>query len=223
MAEYYAIITNYGSDPSPKAHLDVGVDTLAGGGSPVDVLFTVYSAIGVPITEFTSTTNANGHASSSANPSNDLFLLSSNQPALVRARTPNAAGTSAVMLRQSGAQNKLAYNIAPAVKSSGTTLAQGTIFQLVLGNLGAGATAALLIAGVGGSEVAVDVYTGTAGGTGGGKYSNPALNTNAIWRVDLQASDEKTHLVIRATGGDIIVQQVIDFGGKVDVMTCLPA
>ncbi|PEN54692.1 hypothetical protein CN540_16870 [Bacillus toyonensis] len=215
MSDFFTMITSFGNSPCANAHLEVGLDSQAA--SAVDVTFNVYSQKGVELAWFSELKNANGYVSSSADPNNDLFRLSKGQPALVRARTPLVVQTASALLQQSGSQNRLVFAVPPALNSSGIRVAQGTVFPLTIGSITKGT---LLIANVSDSDVNVDVFTGTAGTPGTGKYNNPILTKFSIWSVDLQPSDQFSHLVVMSSG-DIIVQLVLD-DGQVHVVTCLP-
>ncbi|MED2185999.1 hypothetical protein [Bacillus wiedmannii] len=215
MSDFFTMITSFGNSPCANAHLEIGLDSQAT--SAVDVTFNVYNQKGVELAWFSELKNANGYVSSSADPNNDLFRLSKGQPALVRARTPLVAQTASAVLQQSGSQNRLVFAVPPALNSSGIRVAQGTVFPLTIGSITKGT---LLIANVSDSDVNVDVFTGTAGTPGTGKYNNPILTKFSIWSVDLQPSDQFSHLVVMSSG-DIIVQLVLD-DGQVHVVTCLP-
>ncbi|EJR11433.1 hypothetical protein [Bacillus cereus] len=215
MSEFFAIITTFGNSPCANAHLEIGLDSQAA--SAVDVTFNVYSEKGVELAWFSQLKNANGYVSSSTDPNNDLFRLSKEQPALVRARTPLVAQTASALLQQSGPQNRLVFAVPPAVNSSGIRVAQGTVFPLTIGSINKGT---LLIANVSDSDVNVDVFTGTVGEPRTGKYNNPTLTKFSIWSVELQASDQYSHLVVMSSG-DIIVQLVLD-DSQVHAVTCLP-
>jgi hypothetical protein len=220
MSEFYAIITNFGNAPKASARLDVSVDTSVATG-PVDVLFNVYSATGAQLAEYTVTTNANGYASSSAVATNDLFKLSGGAPALVRARTPDNAVSSAAILHQTGPGNRIDVAVAPTNRrSDGKNLAQGTQFSIAIGP--DVPSPSLLIANVSGSDCAVDIFRGTRGSANGGTQTNPKIATNALWRVDLTDADKGSNIVVASTG-IVIVQLALDDGSRVSALTCLPA
>ena len=42
-------------------------------------------------------------------------------------------------------------------------------------------------------------------------YTNPQLQVNAVWRVDLQPADANSHLIVWSTG-DVTVQYVVNQG-----------
>jgi len=217
MAEFYAIITNFGNAPKASARLDVSVDTAGG---PTDVLFNVFAATGGPLAEFTVRTNAAGLASSSAIATNDFFALSGGQPALVRARTQANATPAAATLQQSGPGNRLGVTVYPANRrADGSAFSIGKEFNIAIGDV---PSPALLIANVGGGEQVVDVHRGTRGADGAGKFTNPRLAVNAIWRVDLTDADKNANIVVSSTG-PVIVQLVLDDGQRVSALTCLPS
>jgi hypothetical protein len=218
MAEFFAIITNFGTAPRVSAHLDVSVDTRTGPG-PVDVLFNVYDARGVQLAEFAVPTNANGLASSSTAGANaNLFVVSGGQPAIVRARTPATTTVSTAVLHQSQPGSRLVVGIPPARRSNGTPLNAGQVFPIALGRV---AAATLLITNVSGGDAGVDVFVGTAGGVGAGKHTTPRLTNNALWRVDLDAADQDAHLIVSATA-EVVVQLMID-DGRINALTCVPS
>jgi hypothetical protein len=222
VGEFHAIFTTFGLGRHPNAYLDVGVDTSPGQGAPLDVLFNVYNPNGGQISEFTVSTDAQtGFASSAADPNNsNLFSLTNGGPGLVRARVPQAADTSAVVLTQGGKRSRLVGGVVASTKTDGTALGRGRTFGIVVGTFTA---AVLLVANLSGTDVGVDVFVGTNGPPGTGKYTTGALNNLSLWRVDLQPSDQNSHLVVAASGGDIIVQLVVDDGKVVYTVPCLPS
>jgi hypothetical protein len=223
MAEFHAVITNFGSAPRANAHLDVSVDTVASGGASVDVLFDVFKADGSMIAEFSVPTNANGFASSAsaAAPNRNLFRLSGGEPAIVRARTPAGAGTTGIAtLQQRGSGSRMLVTVPPDRKPDGTPIHAGKVFALHVGDIRGTATASLLVANVSGADVAIDVFLGSPGASGTGKYQNPGLQNRNVWRQDLAPDDENANIAIRATG-DVVVQLAID-DGRMNGLTVLP-
>jgi hypothetical protein len=217
-AEFYAIFTNFGDAPHPHARLDISVDTRTADG-PVDILYNVFNASGYQIAEFSVMTNENGFASSAmAEPPNrNLFKLTNGEPGLIRARTPTTATTTNGVLYQRGTGSRLAVGVPPTRNSDGTLFNAGRIFPITLGEF---TRASLLIANVSGTDINVDVFVGTIGGSGGGKYNNMLLSNKAIWRVDLAPDDANAHIIVSATDA-VIVQLMID-DGRVNGITCFP-
>jgi hypothetical protein len=214
-AEFYAIITNFGNS-KPAARMDVSVDTTVS--VAIDVLFDVYDANCTTLAEFTSRANASGLATSSALSTNDLFKLSNGQPAVVRARTPDGA-RAAAMLHQTGSGNSLDLAIFPLRATDLSLYAAGENFAIALGDV---PSPTLLITNVSGADQAVDVFLGTYGAAGNGRYSTPRLVNNGLWRVDLTDLDKNANLFVTATGL-IVVQLVLADGKRVSALTCMPA
>jgi hypothetical protein len=79
----------------------------------------------------------------------------------------------------------------------------GRVFSTPFGDIPPRAT--LLIANLSGSDVAVDIFLGTKGAPGGGKYVIPRLVNNASWIIDLDPTDSNSHVILSSTG-DVIVQ-----------------
>ena len=208
--EFFAIFTNFGSAPRANAFLDVSANTDAAP-QGANILFTVFLN-GTQLAEFTTQTNANGFASSAAaqGPNRNLFRLTNGEPGLVRARVPSGATTATAILHQRGQGSRLIVAVPPAV------LAAGTVFPVTIGDI---ATGALLIGNVAGGEVNADVFVGSTGAPGAGKY-NVQLRDNQIGRIDLQPDDINSHLLVVASG-EILVQLMID-DGRVNGITCLP-
>lgn len=216
--QFFAIITNFGTAPRVSAHMDVSMDTRAAP-TGTDVLFNVFEPEGSQLAEFAVQTNTNGFVSSAwaPPPNRNLFRVSNDGPALIRARTPLGASKTTASLHQRGQGNRLVIGVPPARKVDGSRLALGTLFPVALGDI---AAASLLVANVSGSDVTVDVFIGTKGADGTGKHSIPRLKNNALGRIDLAQDDDNAHLVVSATG-DIIVQLMID-DGRVNGVTCIP-
>jgi len=217
MAEFYAIITNFGNAPKASARFDVSVDTTLGVG--IDVLYNVYDTNGAQLAEFTSRCNNMGLATSSAIATNDLFKLTGGAPGLVRARTPDGAPTASALLHQSGPGNRLDLNVPPTRRRDGVPFAMGTSFSIALGDV---PTPALLIANLNGQDVSADVFRGSRGADGAGAFTTPRIAANALWRVDLTDADKNTNLVVHSSGL-VIVQLVFDDGQRVSALTCLPS
>jgi hypothetical protein len=216
-ADFFAMITNFGTAPRVNAHLDVSGDTLAVPAG-TDVLFNVFDPDGIQLAEFTLQTNTNGFVSSkdALAPNQNFFRLTNGGPALVRARMPTGITNTSAVLYQRGKGTRLVVGIPPARKVDGTPSAVGKIFPIALGEV---AAAAILIANVSGSEVTVDVFLGTKGADGAGKHSIQIRN-NAHARIDLTPDDQRSHIIVSATG-DVIVQLMID-DGQVHGVTVIP-
>jgi hypothetical protein len=218
MTEFFAMFTTAGNSPKLSAHLEVAIDNLV---APIgtDVLFTVYDAEGSQLAEFTALTNANGFASSAsaAGANSNLFTVTGNQPGLVRARTPVGAIASTAALQQRQAGARLIVGVPPTVKSDGSLLGAGTTFPLVIGDVD---SATLLVGNVSGTDVVADVYVGTKGAEGAGKYTNPRIKNHGQWKVQLQASDLQSTLILAATG-NVVAQLIVD-DGRAYALTCLP-
>ena len=78
----------------------------------------------------------------------------------------------------------------------------------------------LLIANVSGSDQTVDVFIGTSGVVGTGKYTTRLVD-HGIWRVDISDADKNSHIVV-VSQGFLVVQLVSDDGQRVSAVTCLP-
>ena len=194
--------------------MDVSVDTTIGVG--IDVLFNVYDARGVPLTEFTVAANSYGLASSSS--WGNLFNLAAGQPILVRAQTPYAP-TDAATLHIDSLGASTIVSIFAILKRDGFPLGMGTDFAVALGTF---PSARLLIANLSGSDVAVDVFKGSKGADGFGIYSNPRITTTAIWKVNLTQNEALSNLIVHASN-PIIVQAVIDDGQTIQSFMVLPS
>ena len=220
--DFNAIITNFGTATAPNARFDVSIDTRSIAGGPVNVLFDVYDASGGSLAEFVVPTNATGFASSAfaPAPNNNLFRLTAGMPALVRAHTPDGATSASATLVQRGSGARLIVGVPPDRTYAGARVHVGTQFALNVGEIRGVGTASLLVANVSGSDANVDVFVGTSGVPGSGKYNNPRLVNRATWRIDIQPEDYQAHLELASTG-DVIVQLVID-DGRLNAITCLP-
>ena len=80
----------------------------------------------------------------------------------------------------------------------------------------------LFIANLSGQNQSVDVFLGTQGAIGTGKYKNPQFPPNGVWQVQLQPGDGKQHVIICGTG-TVMAELAVDDGAKVDVAMLLPA
>jgi hypothetical protein len=214
MADFFAIITNFGTAPRVNAHLEVSANTDAAPAG-ADVLYTVFQD-GNQLAEFSVKTNEKGFASNATAvpPNKNLFKVSNGNPALVRARTPSGATTATAILSQRGQDNNLIIGIPPSTK------AVGKVFPIAVGTVSA---AALLVGNVSGGEVVVDVFIGTTGAPGAGKHSIQ-IRDNQIGRIDLGPEDQNAHLIVSASG-NVVVQLMLDIGaagGRVDGVTCVP-
>lgn len=221
--EFFAIIANFTGAADVHAQIDVGGDTQAGtGGEPVPILFNVFGPDGAPIGQFQVLTNAQGFASSSsaAPPNDDLFMLSGGFPALVAVSTPTTSSLFSAVLRQTLRKSGVAVALPQARAADGSPFGQGRVFSIPMGDIGK--TATLLVANLQGSDIAVDVFTGTKGAPGFGKYHNPRLRLNSLWIVDIDPADAHSHLVLSSTG-DVIVQLAVDGGkGPITEVAVLP-
>jgi hypothetical protein len=112
-------------------------------------------------------------------------------------------------------------SVPPDRKVDGTPVHLGRMFPIHVGDVRGTATASLLVTNVSSGDAAVDVFVGSAGAGGAGKYTNPRLRIRNIWRIDLQPEDANTHLVLRSDA-DVIVQLVVD-DGRLEALTVLPA
>jgi hypothetical protein len=175
------------------------------------------------LAEFSVLTNENGFASSASTtaPNHNLFRLSGGEAALVRARTPLGETSATATLQQRGHGTRLLVSVPPDRSHDGTPLHVGQRFPIQVGDLRGTAIASILVANVSSGDAAVDVFAGSAGAPGAGKYSNPRLRVRNVWRIDLQPDDENTHLVL-TSNVEVIVQLVID-DGRLNALTVLPA
>lgn len=211
--EFFAIAANLNNAASPQAQMDVSVDTQAAPGASLLLHFNVYGPDGVQLAEFDAGTNPNGFASSSSAPPpyDDLLQLSGGLPVLVRARTPQAAPIAAATIRQTLGKSEIAFGVPATTRADGTRLAMGRVFTMAIGDITHSAT--LLIANVSGGDQIADVFLGTTGGPGGGKYTNGRIPNQGMWIVDLDPADANSNVIVGASG-DIIVQLVVDGGKK---------
>jgi len=216
--DFFAIITNFGNSPRANAFLDVSSDTFTTRDG-TEFFFNVFDSNGLQLAEFTLKTK-NGFVStaSATAPNDNLFTLSNGGPALIKARTPGGASNTTAELNQSSQGNRLVIGIPPARRQDGTPLAVGSRFPIINGAV---SSSTILVANVSGTDVTVDIFVGTKGADGTGKYSITRLKPNSVGRLDLTADDANSHLVLSATG-DIVAQIVIDDGKPVGV-TCIPA
>jgi hypothetical protein len=221
-AEFHAVITNFGSAPRASAHLDVSLDTRALAGGSFDVLFDVFRADGTHIAGFSVPVDANGFASSAsaALPHRNLFQLAGGEPAIVRARTPGGGYGATATLQQRGRGSRLLVSVPKDRESDGTPVHVGRHFTVHVGDLRGVATASLVVANVSGSDIVADVFVGTEGSAGTGKYSNARIPNRNTWQVDLASDDENANIVV-TTSAEVIVQLVID-DGRLNAVTVLP-
>jgi hypothetical protein len=220
--EFHAVITNFGNAPRANAHLDVSFDSSALAGGAIPVRFEVFSADGTQLAEFAVLANANGFASSASAPApfRNLFRLTGGEPAIVRASTPAGANGGTATLHQRGSGSRLIVSVPQARLADGTPVHVGRHFTLHVGDLRGVATASVIVANVSGSDVFADVFLGTPGSAGAGKYSNPRIQNRTTWRVDLQPDDEDANIVVTASA-EVVVQLVID-DGRLNAVTVLP-
>src|SRR5207247_8510638 len=98
----------------------------------------------------------------------------------------------------------------PPVRSAdGTPLAAGTYMTVAVGDLEKGTS--LLIANASPSPEEVNVFLGTTG-VPNLRYTNPLLQVNAVWQINLQPADANSHLIVRSS--DIVVVQLAVDQGK---------
>jgi hypothetical protein len=225
MATFYTIFTNFGVTTQIHAHVNVACDTdAAPNGTTAQV--TVYNAAGAQVGQFDIPFTDGFASSATAAVANnrDLFNLTGNQPGMVKIVAPDAGVSSATLVQfQEGLigglqqKGRFVLGIPPALNFSNTTaVGIGKLFSIPLDDVNA---SALLIAPAESSDTVVDVFHGRAGGTGSGVYTSGGLNAHQQWRVNLQASDEKKHLVVVAT--DPVVCQLMLDDGRVEAVTCV--
>jgi len=207
--EFRAILWNVTDAKDPQAHIDVGIDT-RGAAAGTDVLFSVYDMDGILLSEFTLQVDARGFVSSlsAAPPNNNLYAVSGGQPASVTVKFPQGATNADAVLYQTLKASKVVLGVPWLRDQADFPVASGTLFSVTVGNF---SRASLLVANVSGTDLTVDVFVGTAGAPGAGKYSLPDVKNNMIARIDLDPSDSNSHLVMRSTG-DIVAQLVVDTG-----------
>ncbi len=188
-AEFFAIVANLNNAQLPHAQMDVAVDTRVAPGGSILVHFNVYARDGVQLAEFDAETNPNGFASSSsaAPPYDNLLQLSGGLPVLVRARTPQSAPVDAATINQTLGKSKIAFGVPATTRADGTRLAMGRVFAMAIGDITDSAT--LLIANVSGGDQIADVFLGTTGGPGSGKYTTSRITNHEMWIVDLDPVD----------------------------------
>lgn len=209
-SDFYAIIANLTHVKKPHAQIDVGLDT-RGATTGTDVQFRVTDTDGQQLGDFTLQVNSRGFVSSSsaAPPNDNLFTLSANLPAaLVRVRVANGPTDQYAVLRQILTTSQIALGVPPAFDQSDNPVAVGKLFNVPLGDIPYRAT--LLFANVSGGDVTVDIFLGTKSCDGCGKYSNPRVQNNALWIVDIDPADAHSNLVISSTG-NIIAQLAVDY------------
>jgi hypothetical protein len=200
-AEFFAIVDNFGRR-ARNVYLDVAVDH-DGSSAPPEVLFNVYNTVGSQIAEFSVLTQE-GFASTAS--FGNLFGLTGGRPMLIRARTPSALDSGAVLhIDSQGAP--MTVGILPITRL-GTVFGMERLFSAPLGNF---RSASLLIANVWGDDVSVDIFKGAKGPDGSGINANPRLANYGIWRVDLTQNEALSNVIV-SSSGSVIVQAVIDDG-----------
>ena len=218
-SEFYAIVWNLTGVRHPEAHLDVSGDTAQlRGGSNID--FNVFNVDGLQISEFTLQSNERGFVSTAfAAPGiANLFDLSLG-PMLIRARVPDGVNNEYASLRQTLGNEAIVVGIPPLRRQNGTPVAVGTLFPVTPGDF---SCAALLVANISGADVVVDVFVGTKGPDGAGKYSI-RVKPNAVGILQItDPADAHSHLVMSSTG-DIVAQLVVDTGKQVHIVTVIAA
>jgi hypothetical protein len=220
-AEHYAIMWNLTGTKQSRAYIDVGIDTRAAPEGSA-VTFLVTDLDGQPFSEFTLLVNSRGFvtSSSAAPPNDNLLAVSGGQPARVRVTTPLGATNEYAVLHQTERSTNLTLGVPPARDLSGQRVAIGTFFPVTLGDF---SRATLLVGNVSGADVSVDVFVGTKGADGAGKYTIPVLHNNEIGRIDIDPTDARSHLVLSTNGGDIFAQLVLDKGkGVLTAVTLIP-
>jgi hypothetical protein len=225
-AEFYAIIANLNGASNPRAQIDVALDIEAAPGAYVPIQFNVFRADGTHITEFQIQTNADGFASTSsaAFPNNNLFNLSEGMPALVKVTMTNIVVAAAV-LRQTLDKSNVILGVPSAnTARTGVRLGAGVYFPLAIGDISH--KAFLLMANISGIPTPVDIFLGTTGGPGSGKYTNGFLTFHGLWIVELDPADANKHMIVRSGNfADLVVQLAFDNGKKdgFTEVTVLPA
>ena len=218
-SEFYAIVWNLTGVKHPEAHLDVSGDKsqLRPG---TDILFQVFNVDGLQLSDFTLQLNARGFVSTAfAAPGiANLFDLSLG-PMLIRVQVPSGANNEYASLRQTLGNEAIVVGIPPLYRQNGSPDAVGTLFPVTLGDF---SRAALLVANVSGADVVVDVFVGTKGPDGTGKYSiRVKPNASGILQIT-DPADAQSHLVMSSTGL-IVAQLVVDTGKQVHEVTVIPA
>jgi hypothetical protein len=166
--------------------------------------------------------DAQGFASSASAPApyRNLFRLAGGEPALVRARTPAGVTGATATLHQHGVGSRLLLSVPQDRKSSGMPVRAGRSFSFHVGARRGLRTASVLVSNVSGGDVAADIFVGSAGGAGNGRYSTPRIENRTTWRVDLLPDDANASLVL-TSNGDVVLQLVID-DGRLDAVAVLP-
>jgi hypothetical protein len=218
--DFHAILSRFGNAPRAEAYLNVSVDTAVLAGGPVDVFFDVFGTDGTTLSSFAVRLNSAGFATtlSAVPPNNNLFGIGGGEPALVRARTPSGGWGATATLHQRESGNRLVVSIPPDRKSDGTTIHVGQDFTVHVGQISG--TASILIANVSAGDVVADVFLGSGGAAGTGRYTNPRVQPFTTWRVDLRPEDQNANLVVKSTG-DVVVQLVVDTG-RLEALTVMP-
>lgn len=97
-------------------------------------------------------------------------------------------------------------------------IAMGQTFPVTLGEF---SRATLLVANVSGLDVTVDVFAGTKGADGSGRYSI-RLKPLTVGRLDIDPADANSHLFLSSTN-DIIAHLVVSTGtNTVSGVTLIP-
>ena len=205
----------------PEARLDVSGDTATiRAGS--HVLINVFDVNGLQLSEFTLLANERGFVStaSAAPPNANLFDLSGGQPLLIKARTDDVGAIGAyATLRQTLGTAAFGVGIPQTYRASGMPLAVGIRFPVTLG---AFSRATVLVANVIGIDITVDVFIGTKGADGAGKYSIARLKPNSVGMLQItDPADANSNLVLSSTG-DIVAQLAVDTGRQIHEITLLP-
>jgi hypothetical protein len=214
--QYFAMFANVGGAPRPGAHVEVGVDTALG---RVDVSFKVFDRTGAQVGEFDVLTNESGFASSqwAQGPNRNLFRLTNGEPGLVKVDLARQIDSSVAALVQRGQGSRFRIGLPRPRRLDLTPVTFGMVFSIALGDF---AAATLLVGNISGRDASVDVYPGRRGAQGTGKYTNPRLLVYTVWQVDLEPSDQSSHLLVYGDT-DLVVQLVVD-DGRPHGITCLP-
>lgn len=212
-AEFYGIIDNFGKKLR-SARMDVAVDTAPG---TSEVQFEIFSEAGTPLAQFAAHTNPDGLASTAT--VINLVDLTVGQPMVIRARPSYNTAPASATIHVDSIGAPLTFGVWPTHRRDGPALAIGREFSIALGSFRA---ASILVASVGGTEQVVDVHVGTRGPDGNGVYSNPRLQVNALWRVNLSPAEAHSNLVVSSTG-PVIVQVAIDDGRGFQSFQVIPS
>ena len=217
-SEFYAALSPVPGSKRPPAHLEFSVDTLY---LPTAHQAEVYSASGTRLTGFAVAPNERGFATTATAeaPYDNTCAITDGLPAMVRVRrAASGPGPDSVAVHQFD-HNKtiLRHDIPLTVGGDGTYRSAGRLFEVAAGDATGSAP---LVANASGSDVFIDVFRGTKGPDGGGEYSS-VLAFPAMWRVDLQAIDAESNIVIHANNA-VIVQVAVARGGHFSMATLQP-